>query len=139
MKKIFVIMFVALCMCVTESFAQKNQKMLKAEECYIYGVVFDLKDSVMYFTEVRPLENAWYDKSNNFLYARGEYSVMLRNYAATSGVKDPTAFVTYAYKRKKIEKEYMKMRTKAQKDGYLVKYINSTDFAFKAIEYVESE
>lgn len=132
-------MILALFMQTADGFAQKPEKMMKAVEAYIYGVVFDLKDSVVYFTEVKPLENAWYNKANNFLYARSEYSIQLRDYATKIGVKDPTAFVSFEYKRNKIEKKYLRMRTKMQKDGYLIKYISAPDFVFRTIEYVALE
>lgn len=136
MKKILFIITVLMCMGGLKANAQKMEKL---PEAYLFSMATSLTDSVAYVSEVIALDNAWHNKVNGFLYSRDEYSTQFRNYIEKQGVSHPMTAVSFALKREKAEKKLLKMKTKLQKKGYLIKVVPRTEFAFKAVEYVAPE
>lgn len=136
MKKILFIITVLICVGSLKASAQKMEKM---PEAYLFSMATSLTDSVAYVSEVIALDNAWHDKTNGFLYSRDEYSTQFRNYVEKQGVSHPMAATTFNVKREKAEKKLLKMKSKLQKKGYLIKVVSRTDFAYKAVEYAAPE
>lgn len=115
------------------------QKIVPVEEMYIYGVAFNPVDSVVYITEMQPLQNVHLTKKTGFLYARNEYSNQLSEFMSSDGKLHMTVAVSYARDRKKAEKKYLKQKQKFQKGKYLIKYISLADFKFEPAAYDEQQ
>ena len=74
------------------------------------------------------------ETKNNFLIERDEYSHQLKVYLTEKlQLKDRVCIVFFYTKKKKAEKEYLKLMKKYKK-GYDVRYINATQFKFEAID-----
>ena len=106
---------------------------------YMFGFAASFNDSTVYFTDIQEIDSAWINEHNKFLAARDQYAFQLRDYLATRFEPDRTCIITYALKRKNIEKKYVKMKNRYTKEKYTrksgqfnVKYITKDDFAFKA-------
>ena len=116
-----------------------NAKSSQVQKLYIFGMAASFTDTIVHFTPIQEVDSAWVDKKRHFLLGREEYSYQLRDYLATRFEPDRTCIITYALKRKDIEKKYVKMKNRYTKEKYTrksgqfnVKYITKDDFAFKA-------
>lgn len=107
---------------------------------YLYGFVSSFGDSTVYFTGIQITDSAWMDKKTKFLYSRDNYSYQLRDYMRGRGVENPTCVTFYAPKQKDIEKKYTALKKRYEKGGvYTIKYIEPSEFQYKAITPDESE
>ena len=92
-------------------------------------------DSTVYFTDIQEIDSAWVNEKNEFLVGRDNYSFQLKNYLTNIGLEHRTCVISYAIKRKDIEKKYRKMKEKYVKAGnFIIKYIENKDFHFTAIK-----
>lgn len=113
----------------------KNKRVPKV---YIFGVAASFSDSTIYFTDVQEIDSVWINDKNNFLLNRSDYSYQLKNYLESQGQSRRTCIVSYALKRKDLEKKYMKMRNKYVKKGYLdIRNIDSNEFKFTPVDLDE--
>lgn len=119
-------------------FAQA-QKSVPAEEMYMFAVAFTPLDSTVYITDMQPVKGARVYKKSKLLFSSNEYSAQVKNFLAGTGLDRMVVAVSYATKRTKAEKKYVKMKQKYQKAKYLVKYITATDFAFSEVPYDAEE
>lgn len=115
------------------------QKIVPVGEFYIFGVAFSLTDSTVYVTELQPLSDVYINEKSKFLYSRNEYSAQLRDHLLSEGLKHMTVAVSYAKKKSKAEKKYLRLKQKYQKKNYLVKHLTNVDFSFTAVPYEESD
>ncbi|MCR4583579.1 MAG: hypothetical protein K5764_08525 [Prevotella sp.] len=104
---------------------------------YIFGMIANFTDSVVYFTDIQTVDSAWYDSKTKFLQGRNYYSEQLRNHSSEQ-LKKPhsTSIVVFAVKRKDIEKKYIKMKkiyTDKNKGKYDVRTISENEFHFKSV------
>ncbi len=116
--------------CATKSWALYIPSTL-----YVYGISISFNDSIIHLTDIMQLDSAWIDASSGFLYARSSYAYQLKSYLQEQGIDNPTCVISFAEKRKDVEKKYVKLRKRLLKKDteYLVKYIPITDFSFEAV------
>ena len=101
---------------------------------YMYGIAASFNDSAIYFTDIQAVDTVWLDSKTKFLINRNDYSYQLKNYFENIGLPHRTCVVTYALKRKDIEKKFQKTRNKYVKKGTTeLKSINKQEFQFKSV------
>ena len=101
---------------------------------YMYGIAASFNDSTIYFTDIQAVDTVWLDSKTKFLINRNDYSYQLKNYFENIRLPHRTCVVTYALKRKDIEKKFQKTRNKYVKKGKTeLKYINKQEFQFKSV------
>lgn len=134
LTKYFMIAIAASTLLAVSSVSAKN----KQAKIYAYGFAASFNDSVVYLTDIQPIDSAWLEERTNFLVSRDNYTYQLREYLENKGVEHRTCIITYAMTRKNIEKKYIALRKKyVGKGNFDVKYINYTDFQFRSIVPLE--
>lgn len=102
---------------------------------YVFGLAASFNDSIVYLTNIQELDSAWIDDKNDFLANRSDYSYQLKNYFESQNINHRTCIVSYALKRKDINKKYQKIKNKYTKGGnFDIRYINNDDFKFSVIK-----
>ena len=102
---------------------------------YAFGFAASFNDSTVYFTDIQEIDSAWINDKNDFLVSRDNYSYQLKNYFTSLGLEHRTCIISFALKRKDIEKKYQKMKNKYVKAGnYDIKSVSTNDFHFTAIK-----
>lgn len=126
-------LFVVLMTC--SAFSLKGKK---GKPVYIVGVSASFTDSLVYFTEIQLLDSVYLDK-NKMLPERSHYSYQLKNYLENEeGLTDRTCFVYFSNKRRTLQKEMSKMKTKYQKGNtLLIREVNPNAFRFTKPEETE--
>lgn len=120
MKKLLLLMLFSLVSAV--GFAQeKNDE----ETVYLFGASMSITDSVVYFTEIMPVEGAKLDKSTGFLLHRQYYSYELKDYMNfQENMPGRTSVIYFSDKRSKLEKKEAKLRKQlVEKRGKTVRYL----------------
>lgn len=97
----------------------------KDETVYIFGASFSLSDSVVYFTEIMPVEGAVIDKKTDFLAHRQYYAYELKDYMNfQENMPGRTSVIYYSKKRSKLEKKEAKIKKRlVEKHGKSVRYL----------------
>lgn len=110
----------------------------KDKPVYIVGVSASFTDSLVYFTEIQLLDSVYLDK-NKMLPERSHYSYQLKNYLENEeGLTDRTCFVYFSNKKRALQKEISKMKTKYQKGNtLLIREVNPNAFRFTKPEETE--
>ena len=107
----------------------------KQTPIYIFGFAASFTDSLVHFTDIQFVEDAYTDKKTGFLYNREDYSQQLREYLKQKGEPSPTCVTCYAKNRKKIEKKYIKLRHRYTRGGkYEIQYIDKSTFSYQPVE-----
>ena len=123
-----------LLLAVTTLTVGASAKIEKLDEVYMFGFSASFKDSVIYATDIQNVQDVWMETKHNFLFERDEYSHQLKEYLTEKlQLQDRVCIVFFYTKKKKAEKEYLKLMKKYKK-GYDVRYINATQFKFEAID-----
>lgn len=73
-----------------------------------FGVAASFNDSIVYFTDIQELDSAWIDDKSDFLLNRSDYSYQLKNYFEQKNILHRTCIVSYALKRKDIDRSIKK-------------------------------
>lgn len=110
---------------------KKNEK--KTTTLYMYGVSLSFNDSLVYVTDVQPVENACVT-GKYVLYGAREYADQMTAYFEKKELGRRTNAVFYKKTRDKAEKSYMKLRKRYAKKGIVLTPIVTGDFTFKAIQ-----
>lgn len=130
LKYFFCILTSVIILSVTAS--AKNKCVPKV---YIFGLAASFNDSIIYLTNIQELDSAWVDDKNDFLANRSDYSYQLKNYFESKNINHRTCIVSYALKRKDIDKKYQKLKNKYTKGGnFDIRYINNENFKFSVIK-----
>ena len=121
MKKTLSILFVAL-------FAVASAVQAKGDDekpVYLFGASFSFSDSVVYFTEIMPVEGAKLDKKTKFLLHRQYYAYELKDYMNfQENMPGRTSVIYFSDKRSKLEKQEAKVRKRlVEKEGKTVRYL----------------
>ena len=121
MKRTISILFVAL-------FAVASAVQAKGDEekpVYLFGASFSFSDSVVYFTEIMPVEGAKLDKKTKFLLHRQYYAYELKDYMNfQENMPGRTSVIYFSDKRSKLEKQEAKIRKRlVEKEGKTVRYL----------------
>lgn len=116
-----------------------SAKKVVVPKMYIFGMAASFSDTIVHFTNVQEINNAWINTKGNFLLGRNFYSMELRNYLKYQGMDNRTCIVVANKKREKLEKKFLKMKklytqSKDGKQHYDIRYINDQDFKFRTID-----
>ena len=116
-----------------------SAKPLKTNQVYMFGFSASFKDSVIYVTDIQNVPGTWVESKNKFLLLRDEYSRQMKDYLEEKLQQEKRVCVVFYYlKKKKAEKEFLKLMKKYKK-GYEVRYVNEKDFKFEAIDVSEQQ
>lgn len=121
MKKAILIFFFSLAaVCSTA-----NAKSDKDETIYLFGASFSFSDSVVYFTEIMPVDGAKLDKKTKFLLHRQYYAYELKDYMTfQENMPGRTSVIYFSKKRSKLAKTEAKIKKKlVEKQGKTVRYL----------------
>lgn len=133
--KLFTMVIIVTMMILSANTSAKNKRVPKV---YAFGYASSFNDSVVYFTNIQEIDSVWINDKNNFLVDRANYSYQLRNYLESTGLQHRTCIISYALKRKDIEKKYNKLRDKlVKRGGTAIKYIDKESFNFTTVELSE--
>ena len=114
-----------------------SAKPLKTNQVYMFGFSTSFKDSVIYVTDIQNVPGTWVESKNKFLLLRDEYSRQMKDYLEEKLQQEKRVCVVFYYlKKKKAEKEFLKLMKKYKK-GYEVRHVNEKDFKFEAIDVSE--
>ena len=112
-----------------------SAKLKCVPKLYAFGFAASFNDSTVYFTDIQEIDSAWINDKNDFLVSRDNYSYQLKNYFTSLGLEHRTCVISFALKRKDIEKKYQKIKNKYVKAGnYDIKSVSTNDFHFTAIK-----
>jgi len=114
-------------------------KIIQVPRIYAFGFAASFNDTIVHFTDVHEIDNAWIDNKTNFLLGRENYSAQLRNYLSTSGMPHRTCIIVSSQSRADVEKQYLKFKRKytTSKDGLIhfdVRYLTPAEFRFTAVD-----
>ena len=116
-----------------------SAKPIKTNRVYMFGFSASFKDSVIYVTDIQNVPGTWVESKNKFLLLRDEYSRQMKDYLEEKLQQEKRVCVVFYYlKKKKAEKEFLKLMKKYKK-GYEVRYVNEKDFKFEAIDVSEQQ
>lgn len=139
--KHIIILLLALTMSTAAGARDKNDQ---KQKLYMFGMAASFTDTIVHFTQIQEVSNAWMDKKKHFLLGRQEYSYQLRDYMAGQlGLPQRTCIVIYEKKLKKAEKKRARMieiYNSPTKNGHHndVRYIHNEDFKFSAVDMSEA-
>lgn len=112
-----------------------SAKLKCVPKLYAFGFAASFNDSTVYFTDIQEIDSAWINDKNDFLVSRDNYSYQLKNYFTSLGLEHRTCVISFALKRKDIEKKYQKMKNKYVKAGnYDIKSVSTNDFHFDTVQ-----
>ena len=127
MKKSLSIFFLLLLLCASPILAKggkvKKEKKVVAKTVYVWGVSMAFSDSVVYFTEVQPIDGVVL--KGGFLPDRHMYAYELKDYMSfQEDMPGRTSFIFFSEKRKKLEKKEAKVKKRlVERDGKTVRYL----------------
>lgn len=98
---------------------------------YMFGVAGAFGDSIICMTDIQQVEGAQIGK-NGFLVARNQYAYQLKGYLENvEGMPNRTCTIFFSPKKSKIEKKYLKIRNRYQKEkSTILKYVTPNQFKF---------
>lgn len=126
-----------MALALTNTQVQGKAKMVP--RLYMFGISASFTDSVVYFTDVQPVDSAWMDTKTDFLLGRDNYSLQLKNHLSQHlSMPNRTCIVFFGKNRSAVEKDYLKLKKQYtaanSRTKYDVRNINSADFRFKGID-----
>ncbi len=132
MKYIFLVISF-FCLSLQYVSAQEKGE-IKTNEVYAFGYATSLSDSIIYLTEIAPMPTVTLEKKTGFLVSRASYTAQLKDFASKIGINHPTCAIVYDKNKKKLEKKFVRLTKKFQKNkNYFIKAISSQEFTFKEI------
>lgn len=108
----------------------KNNK--TATTLYLYGVSFSFNDTIVYITDVQPVEGA-YLVNKKFLGDAKEYAEQMNVYFTKKLDECRTNAVYFSTTRPKAEKAYVKLRNRLNKRKVSLQPLPTGEFTFKAV------
>lgn len=116
-----------------------SAKTVQTSHMYMFGFSASFKDSVIYVTDIQDVQGAWFDKKKKFLVGRDQYAGQLQTHLTEQRqLSNRVCVVFFKKSKKKAEKQYLKLMKK-YKNGYDIRYLNSSEFKFEAVDMTESE
>ena len=116
-----------------------NAKTVKTSHMYMFGFSASFKDSVVYVTDIQDVQGAWINTKTKFLLGRDRYADQLQTHLSEQlQLNNRVCVVFFKKSKKKAEKEYMKLMKK-YKNGYDIRYLNSSQFRFEAVDMTEGQ
>ena len=111
---------------------------------YMFGVAASFNDSIVCFTDVQEVSNAWIESKSGFLLDRQNYSLQLKEFLnQNKQLPHRTCIVYYNTDRTRLEKKYIKVRRlytgqkkkkKQALNHFDVRFLNEGEFQFKALD-----
>lgn len=135
MNKILTILFAGFCLAYTlPASAVSNDK----TTVYVFGFSASFNDSTVYFTDIQQLDGVYVGRKTHFLTDRDLYAAQLRDFLSERGEPNRVCVISFAEKRKDVEKKIVQLKKKYLKDGiYDVKYLAANEFQFQLIDSEE--
>ena len=120
MKKIFLVLFMALLASSSVKAAKDDDNVI-----YIWGASYSFTDSIVYFTEIQPLEGLELAKGTGFLPHRQFYSYELKDYMNfNENMPGRTSIIFFSKKRSTLEKKAEKVKRRmVEVEGKTVRYL----------------
>lgn len=137
--------YIAAAMVLVSAFAASDAtaKRKMIPRAYMFGFSASFTDSVIYFTNVQPIDSTWIDSKTKFLLGRDNYSWQLKDYfTQKQGQPTRTCIVFFDRNKKSIDKKYLKLKRKytvKAKDMYDVRYIDDSEFMFRPVNMGDTE
>ena len=102
---------------------KNGEKKNDEKTVYVWGVSIAFPDSVVYFTEIQPIDGVVLE--NKLLPNRHLYSYELKDYMSfEEGKPGRTSFIYFSTKRSKLEKKELKIRRKLiERENKTVRYL----------------
>lgn len=115
---------------VGSTLAVAGGKKDKQKNVYVFGVAASFNDSIVYFTDIQPLDSVQLDKKTDFLPDRSTYAYQLKNYVESRLSKNEyTCMIYFSESKAKLQKEVGKVKGKYKQD--MVKTIEGSSFKFE--------
>ena len=131
-KAFLICLLGALTLSATAAPKEKKEKVAEPQRVYMYGMSVNHHDSTVYITDVQDLDDIIINTDGSLQNYAG-YSMQLKVYLeGTLGNVNQTCAVVYSYKKKKLEKRFIKTKKKflANKDQVL-RQIGTDTFTFQ--------
>lgn len=114
-------------------------KTVKTSHMYMFGFSASFKDSVIYVTDIQDVQGAWINTKTKFLLGRDQYAGQLQTHLSEQRqLNNRVCVVFFKKSKKKAEKQYLKLMKK-YKNGYDIRYLNSSEFRFEAVDMTDSQ
>ena len=124
-----------LALLITLGATTAEAKPEKPKRLYMFGFAASFKDSTIYITDIQDVTGGWIDSKTKFLIDREQYSEQMRTYLAEKANQPGRVCVVFfATKKKKSEKQYVKLMKK-YKTGYNIQYVSISQFKFDPVDY----
>ena len=100
---------------------------------YLFGVSQMLTDSIVYITSINQIDSIDLNKKTHALHNRSEFSLQLKEYLEGQvKLHKQTACVFFNVKRKKLNKQYYKIKKRYLDDkGKRIIFVDDRYFKFK--------
>ena len=95
---------------LTAMFTSVSAVVIRVPKMYMFGFAASFNDSIVHFTRIQTVDSVSIDHKTKLMTGRENYSYQLRDYLATQNMPHRTCVVFYNQDRKKIEKQYLKMK-----------------------------
>ena len=120
MKKIFVVLFMTLLATSSVKAAGDDDYVV-----YVWGASYSFTDSIVYFTEIQPLEGLELTKGTGFLPHRQFYAYELKDYMNfNENMPGRTSIIFFSKKRSTLEKKAEKVKRRmVEVEGKTVRYL----------------
>lgn len=120
MKKIFVVLFFAVFSSVSVQAQKDNDDVV-----YVWGASISFNDTIVYFTEIQPLEGVKLEKGTGFLPNRQFYSYELKDYMNfKEDMPGRTSVIFFSEKKSTLQKREAKIKKRlVEKEGKTVRYL----------------
>ena len=119
MKKLYI--FIIALLFVPAFMSAKKDK----DVVYLFGTSYSYNDSIVYFTEIQPLEGVKLEKGTGFLPNRQFYSYELKDYMNfKEDMPGRTSVILFSEKKSTLQKREAKIKKRlVEKEGKTVRYL----------------
>ena len=119
MKKIYILFFALFA--AASLLSAKNDK----DVAYLFGVSFSHSDSIVYFTEIQPLEGVKLQSRSRILPDRQHYAYELKDYMNfKEDMPGRTSVILFSEKKSTLQKREAKIKKRlVEKEGKTVRYL----------------
>ncbi len=133
-KTMFGVLLLAVCGAGLSASAKS-----KLSRVYMFGFAASFTDSVVYMTDIQPIDSAYLDAKTGFLQERSLYSAQLQYFVEKNyQTSNTTCVVFYHTSRKKLENDFLDVKKRYGKErNMILKPIGGDAFRFQAEEHQE--
>lgn len=110
----------------------------RIQRVYAFGLAASFADSIVYITDLQPMDSVFVESRTGFLENRDLYSAQLRDYLAAQEKPRRVCAFFFDEKQKDAEKRLMRMKRRYAKDGkYDVRFLSQSDFRFSVVPHLD--